>query len=219
MTADSDAPRRGREVMRTHIFIGASTGGTEAVKAVLQALPVNAPPVLIVQHIPQSFTEAFAQRLDAVCAIRVKEAEDGERIRAGTAYVAPGHSHLSLRRYLTGFACVLKSGEPVNRHRPSVDVLFHSAAQELGPNAVGVLLTGMGKDGAAGLLAMRRAGAWTIAQDESSCIVYGMPREAVLLGAALEVVSLPEIAAHTLRQFGLFGSGVCGVKETNQKSR
>lgn len=219
METDSGTPRRVRDVMRTHIFIGASTGGTEAVKAVLQALPVNAPPVLIVQHIPQSFTGAFAKRLDAVCAIRVKEAEEGERIRAGTAYVAPGCSHLSLRRYLTGFACVLENREPVNRHRPSVDVLFHSAAKELGANAVGVLLTGMGKDGAEGLLAMRRAGAWTIAQDEASCVVYGMPREAVLIGAALEIVSLSEIAAHTLRQFGLLGSGMCGIKEIQEKSR
>src|SRR5690606_37991495 len=123
----------------------------------------------------------------------------------GTAYIAPGHSHLSMRRFLTGFACVLKREEPVNRHRPSVDVLFRSAAVELGASAVGVLLTGMGKDGADGLLAMRRTGAWTITQDEASCVVYGMPREAALIGAASEVVPLQEIAAHVLRQFGPMG--------------
>lgn len=182
------------------VCIGASTGGTEAVKAVLQALPANMPPVLIVQHMPEMFTGAFARRLDAMCALEVKEAEDGEALTRGVAYVAPGHSHLSIRRAGSGRQCVLSRGEPVNRHRPSVDVLFRSAAELLGPAVIGVLLTGMGKDGADGLLQMRRRGAWTIAQDQDSCVVYGMPREAVAIGAAAEILPLSEIAAHIVRK-------------------
>lgn len=188
---------------RTHVCIGASTGGTEAVKAVLQLFPPDMPPVLIVQHMPELFTGTFARRLDSVCAIHVKEAVDGERVCRGTAYIAPGHSHLSVRRSGKELLCVLSPSEPVNRHRPSVDVLFRSAAQVLGAAAVGVLLTGMGKDGAEGLLRMRDAGAWTIAQDEASCVVYGMPREAALIGAVCEVQPLDEIAAHVTRHFGL----------------
>jgi two-component system, chemotaxis family, protein-glutamate methylesterase/glutaminase len=184
----------------TIVCIGASTGGTEAVKAVLQALPANMPPVLIVQHMPEMFTGAFARRLDAMCALEVKEAEDGEALKRGVAYVSPGHSHLSIRRSGNGWQCVLSRSDPVNRHRPSVDVLFRSAAELLGPAAVGVLLTGMGKDGADGLLQMRRRGAWTIAQDQDSCVVYGMPREAVAIGAAVEIVPLREIAAHIVRK-------------------
>lgn len=201
MPASANTPQRGPQ--RTHVCIGASTGGTEAVKVVLQALPMNMLPVLIVQHMPEMFTATFARRLDSVSAIRVKEAEDGERICAGTAYIAPGHSHLSLRHSGSGYVCVLSRAEPVNRHRPSVDVLFRSAAKELGAAALGVLLTGMGKDGAEGLLEMRRAGAWTIAQDEASSVVYGMPREAAALGAACEVLSLEDVAPHMLRQLGL----------------
>lgn len=180
------------------VFIGASTGGTEAIREVLGGLPATMPPVLIVQHMPEMFTASFARRLDGLCAMRVKEAEQGERIEPGTVYLAPGHSHLSIRRAGAGFQCELAKSEPVNRHRPSVDVLFHSAAQQLGRAAIGVLLTGMGKDGAAGLRRMADAGAWTMAQDEASCVVFGMPREAVLLGAAREVVPLGEIAARIL---------------------
>lgn len=187
---------------RTHVCIGASTGGTEAVKSVLQGFPADMPPVLIVQHMPELFTGTFAKRLDSVCALRVKEAEDGERVQRGTAYVAPGHSHLSLRNRAGQLVCVLERSDPVNRHRPSVDVLFRSAASELGARAVGVLLTGMGKDGADGLLQMHRAGAWTIAQDQASCVVYGMPREAVALGAAQEVLPLELIPVHVMRQTG-----------------
>lgn len=182
------------------VFIGASTGGTEAIKQVLMGLPADAPPVLVVQHMPEMFTGAFARRLDGLCRVHVKEAEDGEGLLTGTVYIAPGHSHLSIRRGSGGFQCVLSRAEPVNRHRPSVDVLFASAAQQVGAAGLGVLLTGMGKDGARGLLEMRRAGAWTIAQDQQSCVVYGMPREAVLLGGACEVVPLADIAAHILRQ-------------------
>ncbi|THF66502.1 chemotaxis response regulator protein-glutamate methylesterase [Pseudothauera nasutitermitis] len=178
------------------IFIGASTGGTEAIKVVLLGLPAEMPPIFIVQHMPEMFTASFARRLDSLCALRVKEAEDGERVQPGTVYVAPGHSHLSVvRQPAGGLQCRLERSEPVNRHRPSVDVLFESAAEQVGGNALGVLLTGMGKDGARGLLAMRRSGAWTVAQDQASCVVYGMPREAVGLGAASEVTPLGEIAA------------------------
>ena len=184
------------------IFIGASTGGTEAIKQVLVGLPANVPPVLIVQHMPEMFTGAFARRLDGLCEVRVKEAEEGEPIHAGTVYIAPGHSHLAIARSPSGLHCSLSRAEPVNRHRPSVDVLFSSAARTLGAAAVGVLLTGMGKDGARGLLEMREAGAWTIAQDHDSCVVYGMPREAALLGAAIEVVALKDVAQQILRQIG-----------------
>ena len=182
------------------IFIGASTGGTEAIKQVLLGLPRCSPPVMIVQHMPEMFTGAFARRLDGLCEIRVKEAEDGEPVMAGTAYIAPGHSHLAIRRVGSGFQCSLSRADPVNRHRPSVDVLFSSAAQQVGAAAIGVLLTGMGKDGARGLLDMRHAGAWTLAQDHDSCVVYGMPREAMLIGAACEVVPLRDVAPHILRQ-------------------
>lgn len=182
------------------IVIGASTGGTEAIKEVLQALPAAMPPILVVQHMPEMFTPSFARRLDGLSALRVKEAEDGEPIAAGSVYLAPGHSHLALLRSGGGYHCVLSRAEPVNRHRPSVDVLFHSAAEQVGAAAIGVLLTGMGKDGARGLLALRQAGAWTVAQDRDSCVVYGMPREAVALGAAHEVLSLHAVAGHLLQQ-------------------
>ena len=180
------------------VVIGASTGGTEALKEVLVALPENTPGILIVQHMPQSFTGSFAKRLDSLCRIRVKEAEHGERVQPGTAYVAPGHSHLLVRRSGAGYQVELSRAEPVNRHRPAVDVLFQSAAACAGRHAIGVLLTGMGKDGAAGMLAMKQAGAWNIAQDQDSCVVYGMPREAVALRAVDEVVPLPEIGARLL---------------------
>lgn len=176
------------------IFIGASTGGTEAIKRVLSAMPADSPPILIVQHMPERFTAAFAQRLDQCCAVRVKEAEDGERVFPGRAYVAPGHSHLRIRSRGGLLHVELSREQPYNRHRPAVDLLFFSAASAVGARATGVLLTGMGKDGAEGLLAMRRAGAYTVVQDEASCVVFGMPREAVSLGAAAEVVALPDIA-------------------------
>jgi len=179
---------------RRVIAIGASTGGTEAIREVLAGLPAECPPILMVQHMPEMFTGSFARRLDGLCPMRVKEAEDGERVIPGTAYLAPGHSHLSVRRAAAGLVCVLTQSEPVNRHRPAVDVLFQSVAELAGSQALGVLLTGMGKDGAQGLLAMRRAGAWTIAQDEESCVVYGMPREAVAIGAAAESAPLKDMA-------------------------
>ena len=180
------------------ILIGASTGGTEAIKDVLVGLPAGAPPVMIVQHMPEMFTGSFAKRLDGLCRIHVKEAEHGERLEPGVAYLAPGHSHLMLARRGSTLYCELSRSEPVNRHRPSVDVLFESASALVGGNAVAALLTGMGKDGAQGLLRLRKAGTWTIAQDQDSCVVYGMPREAAAIGAAQEVAPLGMIAERIL---------------------
>lgn len=172
------------------IIIGASTGGTEAIKEFLLQMPSDCPGILITQHMPEGFTRSFAKRLDTLCRITVKESEGGERILPGHAFIAPGHSHLQLVRSGANYMTQLDQGPPVNRHRPSVDVLFDSAARFAGKNAVGVILTGMGKDGAAGMLAMRNAGAYNFAQDEASCVVFGMPREAIAVGAAHEVVAL-----------------------------
>lgn len=172
------------------IIIGASTGGTEAIKEVLMQMPPNSPAILVTQHMPKTFTRSFAHRLDAVCKISVQEAESGMRVMPGRAYIAPGHAHLMLSRNGNHYLCELSEGPAVNRHRPSVDVLFRSAANCAGQNAIGVILTGMGKDGAQGLLEMRQAGAYTFAQDEASCVVYGMPKEAFALGGVQEVVPL-----------------------------
>ncbi|MEN3293489.1 MAG: two-component system, chemotaxis family, protein-glutamate methylesterase/glutaminase [Burkholderiales bacterium] len=169
------------------IIIGASTGGTEAIKEFLIQMPSDCPGILITQHMPEGFTTSFARRLDSLCRISVKEAAGGERVLPGHAFIAPGHSHLTLARSGANYVTQLDQGPPVNRHRPSVDVLFRSAAQFAGKNAVGVILTGMGKDGAAGMLEMRNAGAWNVAQDEASCVVFGMPREAIAVGATDEV--------------------------------
>jgi two-component system chemotaxis response regulator CheB len=180
------------------IMVGASTGGTEAIKEFLVHMPANCPGILVTQHMPESFTHSFAQRLDAVCKIRVKEAAAGDRVLPGHAFIAPGHAHLLLARSGGHYLCELSSGPPVNRHRPSVDVLFRSAANCAGANAIGVILTGMGKDGALGLLEMKRAGARTFAQDEASCVVYGMPKEAVAIGGVDEIVPLQDMAARVL---------------------
>lgn len=184
------------------ICIGSSTGGTEALKEFLMRMPASSPAALITQHMPESFTASFAARLNSLSAMTVKEAEHNERILPGHAYIAPGHSHLLVKKSGAYYYTELSRAEPVNRHRPSVDVLFHSAAQVLGPNAVAVIMTGMGKDGAQGMLAMRRAGARTLAQNEATCVVYGMPKAAVDIGAATEVVPLPEIAARVLDLLG-----------------
>jgi two-component system chemotaxis response regulator CheB len=184
------------------IFIGASTGGTEAVKTFLQGIPADCPPILIVQHMPESFTASFAARLNSLCQPRVIEAKGGEPLTAGTVYIAPGHSHLRIRRGGSGYLTELLTTPPVNRHRPSVDVLFDSAADLVGRNAIGVILTGMGKDGACGLLRMRTAGARTFGQDEASCVVYGMPREAALIGAVEEVAALDVMSRRVLSIFG-----------------
>ncbi|MBI4246530.1 MAG: chemotaxis response regulator protein-glutamate methylesterase [Candidatus Rokubacteria bacterium] len=178
----------------TIIAVGASTGGTEALREFLAALPADAPGVVVVQHMPERFTRAFAERLDALCTVRVTEAEDGDRVLAGHVLIAPGNHHLRVVRDGTLVRVRVSDDAPVNRHRPSVDVLFQAAAEALGPNGIGVIMTGMGSDGARGLLAMRQAGARTIAQDHDSCVVYGMPREAVTLGAAEQVVPLDRIA-------------------------
>lgn len=176
------------------IFVGASTGGTDALKQFLIDMPATCPPILIVQHMPEAFTRAFAERLDQLCQPRVVEARGDEAVISGHVYIAPGHSHLRIRRGAAGLVTELLGGPPVNRHRPSVDVLFDSAAEVLGRDAVGVILTGMGKDGAQGLLRMRQAGASTFGQDEATCVVYGMPREAALIGAVGTVARLGEIA-------------------------
>ncbi|MFG6075042.1 protein-glutamate methylesterase/protein-glutamine glutaminase [Erwinia sp. OPT-41] len=180
------------------IAIGASTGGTEAIRHVLQPLPATSPALMITQHMPPGFTRSFAERLNKLCQITVKEAEDGERVLPGHAYIAPGAMHMELARSGANYQVKLHDGPPVNRHKPSVDVLFKSVAQYAGRNAVGVILTGMGNDGAAGLLTMNKAGAWTIAQNEASCVVFGMPREAIALGGASEVVDLHQISQHML---------------------
>lgn len=175
------------------ILIGASTGGTEAIKDVLTKIPARFPAILITQHMPQTFTHSFAHRLDTLCKITVTEATAGMRVLPDHAYIAPGHAHLMLARDKLGYFCELSAGPPVNRHRPSVDVLFRSGANCAGKNALGIILTGMGKDGARGMLELRQAGAYTMAQDEASCVVYGMPKEAVAMGGVNEVVALKEM--------------------------
>lgn len=176
------------------VAIGASTGGTEALREVLTALPADAPGLVIVQHMPEHFTRAFAQRLDKLCQIRVQEARNGDRILPGHALIAPGNYHMRVNRNGAHYNVEVFMGEPVNRHRPSVDVLFQSCACHLGRNAVGVIMTGMGDDGARGLLAMRQAGARTLAQDEASSVVFGMPKEAIEIGAVNDVLGLAMIA-------------------------
>jgi two-component system chemotaxis response regulator CheB len=180
------------------IIVGASTGGTEAIREFLMQMPSDCPGILITQHMPEGFTKSFAKRLDSLCKISVREAEGEERILPGHAYIAPGHSHLLLARSGANYITRLDQGEPVNRHRPSVDVLFRSAAQAAGKNAVGVILTGMGKDGAIGMLEMRNAGAYNFAQDEQSCVVFGMPREAIAVGATHEVAPLTALPGMVL---------------------
>ncbi|MBS7566784.1 chemotaxis response regulator protein-glutamate methylesterase [Mucilaginibacter sp. Bleaf8] len=180
------------------VAVGASTGGTEAIKVFLEALPPDAPGVVIVQHMPENFTKAFADRLNDLCQIRVKEAEDGDLIEAGVALIAPGNQHMMVKRRGTKYYVELNSGPLVNRHRPSVDVLFRSAAIYAGKNCIGILMTGMGDDGAKGLLEIREAGGRTIAQDERSCVVFGMPKEAIQLNAAESVLPLGGIAQYVM---------------------
>jgi two-component system chemotaxis response regulator CheB len=179
------------------VAIGASTGGTEALHEVLSAMPPDCPGIVIVQHMPELFTRAFADRLNKECEIQVKEAMHGDRIASGRALIAPGNRHMQVRRSGAHYLVEVSDGPLVSRHRPSVDVLFHSVAKSVGANAVGVIMTGMGGDGAQGLLEMRQSGAQTIAQDEPSCVVFGMPKEAIKLNAVTAVVSLGRIA-HTV---------------------
>jgi len=180
------------------VAIGASTGGTEALRTILTSMPKDAPGIVIVQHMPERFTAAFAQRLDQICPITVKEAVPGDRVARGQALIAPGNRHLLLHRHGTEYEVELVDGPRVSRHRPSVDVLFRSVAHAAGPHAVGVLLTGMGDDGAAGLLEMKRGGAATLAQDEATSVVFGMPKEAIERGAVDRVLPLPGMAAGIL---------------------
>lgn len=181
------------------VAIGASTGGTEALKDVLMALPPDSPPIAIVQHMPAGFTKSFASRLDSLCSVRVKEACDGDRLMAGHVLIAPGDFQMTLTRSGASYGVCVFAGERVNHHCPSVDVLFESVADHAGSNAVGVILTGMGSDGAVGLKRMRTRGAATFAQDEQSCVVYGMPKEAFDLGAVEQVVPLTRIADSIIR--------------------
>lgn len=194
--SDAAPPPLPATLRTTHkiIGIGASTGGTQAIERVLMAMPPNAPGIAIVQHMPAGFTASFAQRLDGICPMAVREARDGDTLVPGLALVAPGGFHLLIRRSGARYVASVKEGPPVNRHKPSVDVLFRSLARHAGSNAVGIILTGMGADGAKGLLEMRQAGSFTLAQDEASSVVYGMPRAAFEMGAASRVAALDAIA-------------------------
>ena len=188
------------------IIIGASPGGTEAIRDFLMQMPSDCPGILIAQHMPEGFTTSFARRLDSLCKISVREAAGDERVLPGHAYIAPGHSHLLLARSGANYVTKVEQTDPVNRHRPSVDVLFRSAATAAGKNAVGVILTGMGKDGAAGMLEMKQAGAYNFAQDEATCVVFGMPREAIALGATNEVGPLTALPGMVLGYLATHGS-------------
>lgn len=204
LTADAVLPLRpgpGSGVPADRVVaIGASTGGTEALTALLQAMPPDAPGIVVVQHMPEGFTAAFAGRLHRLCRVEVKEAANADRLRPGLALIAPGNHHALLRRRGDAYVIELSEGPLVSRHRPSVDVLFRSVAQAAGASAIGVLMTGMGDDGAQGLLEMKEAGAATLAQDESSCVVFGMPKEAIARGAVDEIVSLDRLAAAILKK-------------------
>jgi len=198
-TPPKPAPATGRPRRYTRLIaIGASTGGTEAILALLRGMPAECPPIAIVQHIPPVFSEAFAKRLNEVCAMEVREAKEGDEFRRGLALIAPGNLHMTVESAPAAFRVRLNDGLKVCFQRPAVDVLFHSVAQVVGKHSTGVLLTGMGSDGAAGLLKMRQAGAHTVAQNEASCVVFGMPREAIRIGAAVEVRSLHDISCAIL---------------------
>lgn len=203
-SSDSPAPSAIRNPLISSeklLIIGASTGGTEAIKSFLMQMPSDCPGILITQHMPAGFTKSFASRLDSLCKISVKEAVDGERVLPGHAYIAPGDKHLLLARSGANYVTRLSDSEPVNRHKPSVDVLFDSAAVNAGKNAIGIIMTGMGKDGAVGMLSMKDAGSHNFAQNEESCVVYGMPREAVAHGGVHEIAhlkDLPKMVLHYL---------------------
>lgn len=194
------APGLGRLSTEKIVFIGASTGGTEATRELLMGLPADAPAVVITQHMPPGFTRSYAARLDSLCRIRIKEAADGDRILPGHGYIAPGGLHLTVERSGANYLARVRDGDPINRHKPSVEALFESAARVVGPNALGVMLTGMGADGAKAMKAMRDAGSYNICQDEASCVVFGMPREAIAQGAAHEVLPLQRIAPALLER-------------------
>jgi two-component system chemotaxis response regulator CheB len=206
LTADAVLPHKGKArcagIPKGLIAVGASTGGTEALRVFLTALPADCPPIVIVQHMPEGFTRAFAERLDRECAIDVKEATDGDRLQTGQALIAPGNRHMLVNRSGEELVVQVIDGPLVSRHRPSVDVLFRSVAMSAGPMAVGVIMTGMGDDGAQGLCEMKEAGAATIAQNEASCVVFGMPKEAIARDAVELVVPLEQIASTALLLHG-----------------
>lgn len=204
LSADAVLPAKGagNSMLKTTdkvLALGASTGGTEALAVFLQALPPDSPGAVVVQHMPEGFTRSFAERLDQICSVSVKEAEDGDTVLRGRVLIAPGNRHTLLKRSGARYFVEVTDGPLVNRHRPSVDVLFRSVAQNAGANAIGVIMTGMGADGAKGLLEMKNAGAHTIAQDEQSCVVFGMPHEAIKLNAQSQILSLDFIAGAVLK--------------------
>jgi two-component system chemotaxis response regulator CheB len=200
LSADAILPRYEKSsMMKTTekiIMVGVSTGGTEALKLFLEAFPADSPGIVIVQHMPENFTKSFADRLNAICKITVKEAEDGETVIRGKALIAPGNKHMLVKRNGAMYYVEIKTGPLVSRHRPSVDVLFRSGAKYVGKNAIAIIMTGMGDDGAAGILEMKESGAFTIAQDEESCVVYGMPKAAVEKGAIQAVLPLQSICGY-----------------------
>jgi two-component system, chemotaxis family, protein-glutamate methylesterase/glutaminase len=204
LTADAMLPKRASSALiqttEKVVAVGASTGGTEALREFLQALPANAPGLVIVQHMPEKFTAQFAARLNGLCAITVQEARDGDSVVPGQALIAPGNRHLLLKRSGARYYVEVKDGPLVSRHRPSVDVLFRSTARYAGSNAVGVIMTGMGDDGARGMLELKEAGAFTLAQDEASCVVFGMPAEAIKLGGVARVLPLDKLAHEVIAQ-------------------
>jgi len=206
LTADAMLERPGAQAMlqttEKIVAVGASTGGTEALRVFLEALPADAPAVLIVQHMPEKFTASFAQRLDSLCKMSVKEAADGDSVLRGQVLIAPGNRHMMLKRSGARYFVEVRDGPLVSRHRPSVDVLFRSAARYGGRNVVGVIMTGMGDDGARGMREMKDAGAYTIAQDEASCVVFGMPQEAIKTGAVDRILALPRIAGEVVARAG-----------------
>jgi len=208
--AHSEPPRAALPRVSTEkiICIGSSTGGTEAIREVLVPMPADAPAIVITQHMPPGFTTSFANRLNALCRIRVAEARHGERILPGHAYIAPGGHHLRIDRSGSNYVAVVEDTEPVNRHRPSVEVLFKSAARVIGPNAIGIMLTGMGADGATAMREMKDAGSYNYVQDEASCVVFGMPRMAIQHGAAHEVLPLSQIAPAVLNRLASAPAGV-----------
>ncbi len=201
-TADAVLPSRRAPALRVTtdkvVVVGASTGGTEAILQFLEFMPPDAPAIVIVQHMPEVFTAGFARRLNSMCQIEVKEAASGDRVIQGRALIAPGNRHTLLRRSGGHYVLEVTDGPLVSRHRPSVDVLFRSAAQSAGPNAIGIIMTGMGDDGAKGLLEMKETGAWTMAQDEESCVVFGMPKEAIEVGAVDEILPLARLSGAVL---------------------
>jgi two-component system chemotaxis response regulator CheB len=204
-TADAIIPKATRQSMikttEIVVAVGASTGGTDAVSVFLQSMPLDSPGIIIVQHMPEHFTRSFANRLDSVCKMTVKEAENNDTVIRGRALIAPGNHHMLLKRSGARYYVEIKDGPLVNRHRPSVDVLFRSTARYAGSNAVGIIMTGMGDDGARGLLEMKEADAYTIAQDEKSCVVFGMPNEAIKLNAAKKVLPLDKIANYVASHY------------------